>query len=137
MAQASAEKNETDREVAGFEALWGPSCKYALIAGLGLVTLQQVTRRTKENCLGAVFLLVFVLSTKSYSNIVRERNTTKCSKFMEKRHYFVHPPPPNTNTKIQVKNDGVMCVPSHVSFMVLLGVICYPKQSSIMRTTCT
>lgn len=41
--QASAEKNETDREVAGFEALWGPSCKYALIAGLGLVTLQQIT----------------------------------------------------------------------------------------------
>ncbi|CAM9985768.1 unnamed protein product, partial [Hapterophycus canaliculatus] len=26
-----------------FEALWSPTCKQALIVGLGLVTLQQVT----------------------------------------------------------------------------------------------
>eukprot|EP00903_Cladosiphon_okamuranus_P012452 g11662.t1 len=36
--QSTGENSE-----AGFEALWSPTCKQALIVGLGLVTLQQVT----------------------------------------------------------------------------------------------
>ena len=40
--QAAAEK--TTGEEAGFAVLMGPTCKNALIVGLGLVTLQQVTQ---------------------------------------------------------------------------------------------
>eukprot|EP00904_Undaria_pinnatifida_P002460 jgi/Undpi1/12214/HiC_scaffold_5.g01890.m1 len=39
--QASAEK--TQGQEAGFDVLMGPTCKNALIVGLGLVTLQQIT----------------------------------------------------------------------------------------------
>lgn len=44
--QASAEKSEG--EEVGFEALWGPTCKQALLVGLGLVTLQQVRENIKS-----------------------------------------------------------------------------------------
>lgn len=49
--QASTEKTQGDNPEVGYEALWAPTCKQALIVGLGLVTLQQV----QESRYGVVY----------------------------------------------------------------------------------
>lgn len=37
-----------DDDDVGFDALWAPTCKQALIVGLGLVTLQQVRVQARK-----------------------------------------------------------------------------------------
>lgn len=56
--QASAEK--TQGQEAGFDVLMGPTCKNALIVGLGLVTLQQV----KPNTLLSINTLLLIALVK-------------------------------------------------------------------------